>query len=275
MTISGVVILAIGYLQFFFFSNLKNLYFLGWDDHMYRMVSSYLDPNFAGVIFVLFLIYFFVYKDKLFKNIYMGYFAVLTTFFAVILTYSRGAMLMLTVSALTYSIIKRNYKVILGVLGAFAVAFIILSPRFYIENTNLLRTYSASQRFASMRQGLFIAKENPLGVGFNTFRYAREKYGFKDVSITGPSHAGAGVDNSLILILATAGIPGFIAYLYLLFKMFKLGFINLKKNDMAIVLVVSLAGLIVNSLFINSLIYSFIMAWIFLIAGLTENKQHL
>ena len=75
--------------------------------------------------------------------------------------------------------------------------------------------------------------------------------------------------------MATAGIPGFIAYLYLLFKMFKLGFINLKKNDMAIVLVVSLAGLIVNSLFINSLIYSFIMAWIFLIAGLTENKQHL
>ncbi len=273
MMISGIVILLIGYFQYFFFSNLKSLYFLGWDDHMYRMVSSYLDPNFAGVIFVLLLIYFFVYKEKLFKNRYIGHFVLSATFVAVILSYSRGAMLMLAVSALTYSIIKRNFKIILGVIGAFAVAFIILSPRFYIENTNLLRTYSASQRFASMKQGIFIAKENPLGVGFNTFRYAREKYGYADASLVGPSHAGAGVDNSLILILATAGVVGFVSYLYLLYKMFKLGFSNLKKNDMAIVLIVSLAGLIINSLFINSLIYSFIMAWMFLIAGLTENTK--
>lgn len=86
------------------------------------------------------------------------------------------------------------------------------------------------------------------------------------------SHSGAGIDNSLILILATAGIPGFAAYIFLLYKMFKLGFSRLSKSDMGLVLIISLTGLLVNSMFINSLLYSFAMAWIFLLAGLTENS---
>jgi len=272
MMISGVSVVILGYLQLIFYPNLKNLYYLGWDEHMHRMFSTFMDPNFAGVIFVLFFVFFFIFKDELLNRKSLQYFILGSTFTAIILTYSRGALVMLVISALIYSIIKRNWKIIVGTIAVLTIVFVILSPGFYIENTNLLRTASASQRLETSVQALSIFKKNPLGVGFNTYRYAREKYGFIDTSKFGPSHSGAGVDNSLVLILVTSGIPGFLAYTFLLYKTFKLGISRLSNNKMSVVLVVSLGGILVNSLFINSLLYSFSMAWIFLLAGLTESN---
>ena len=46
-----------GYIQFFLYQNLRNLYYLGWDEHLYRLFSTFLDPNFAGTFFVLTFIY--------------------------------------------------------------------------------------------------------------------------------------------------------------------------------------------------------------------------
>ena len=271
MMLSGIFIVFFGYLQFLFYPSLRNLYYLGWDEHMHRMFSTFLDPNFAGVVFVLFFVFFYVFKEKFISNRLLSSLILLLTFGAIILTYSRGAYLMFVVCALIYSILVRQWKVVAGVVLVFTILFIILSPRFYIENTNLLRVASATQRLESSKQALAIFNKNPLGVGFNTFRYAREKYGFKDLSLFGPSHSGAGVDNSMVLILVTTGVPGFLVYVYLIYKIFRIGFFNLKKNKMGLVLLVSLGGLLVNSLFINSLLYSFTMAWIFLLAGLTEN----
>ncbi|MEK9178286.1 MAG: O-antigen ligase family protein [Patescibacteria group bacterium] len=271
MMLSGIFIVLFGYIQLLFYPSLRNLYYLGWDEHMHRMFSTFLDPNFAGVFFVLFFVFLYLFRDKLVSNKILSSLFLLLTLGAVILTYSRGAYLMLLVCALIYSIVNRNWKIITGTILLFIAIFLVLSPGFYIENTNLLRMASTTQRLESSKQALAIFKKNPLGVGFNTFRYAREKYGFKDLSLYGPSHAGAGVDNSLILILTTTGILGFLIYLYLLYKMFRIGFLNFRKNKMGTVLIVSLGGLLVNSLFINSLLYSFAMAWIFLIAGLTEN----
>lgn len=271
MMLSGIFIVFFGYLQFLFYPSLRNLYYLGWDEHMHRMFSTFLDPNFAGVVFVLFFVFFYVFKEKFISNRLLSSLILLLTFGAIILTYSRGAYLMFVVCALIYSILVRQWKVVAGVVLVFAILFIILSPRFYIENTNLLRVASATQRLESSKQALAIFDKNPLGVGFNTFRYAREKYGFKDLSLFGPSHSGAGVDNSMVLILVTTGVPGFLVYVYLIYKIFRIGSFNLRKNKMGLVLLVSLGGLLVNSLFINSLLYSFTMAWIFLLAGLTEN----
>jgi hypothetical protein len=55
--IDGIVVLLIGYLQYFFYQNLKNLFYLGWDNHLYRMFSSFFDPNFVGAFFVLYFIF--------------------------------------------------------------------------------------------------------------------------------------------------------------------------------------------------------------------------
>src|SRR6185437_11025316 len=57
LIVDGLILVLIGYIQFFFYPNLRNLYYLGWDEHLYRMFSSFLDPNFAGTFFVLYLIF--------------------------------------------------------------------------------------------------------------------------------------------------------------------------------------------------------------------------
>ncbi len=270
MILSGVFILIFGFIQYKFYPSLKNLYYLGWDDHLYRLFSTFLDPNFAGVFIVLFIIFIFFQK---FKNKYAYYGLLFASFIALILTYSRGAILMLLISTFTYSLLKKNYKLIGSLIGVLVLITIALSPNFHTVNTDLFRMPSLAQRIENTKQTLFVFERNPVfGVGFNNFRYARDRYIQKDW-VDYPSHAGAGSDNSFALILATAGIPGILTYVFLLYKIFKLGLNNLKKSPYAWILVISLAGLIANSFLLNSLFYSFIMIWMWIVVALTESNS--
>ncbi len=274
MTTGGLVFVALGLLQYFFYPALINLYYLGWDEHLMRLFGSFLDPNFSGAFIALFIFFVFTLKDRLPFDIKVSYIVLALSLVALVLTYSRGAFLMLLTGALVYSLINRNFKIIGGLLLSSILIFLILSPKFNMEGTNLLRTASIFQRIESVKEGKEVFLKNPvLGVGFNTFRYAREKYGFEDKSKFGPSHSGAGVENSLVFVLATTGILGLVSYSYLLLSMFKLGVSEIKKNKLGLLLVVSLSGLVVNSLVINSLFYSFLLIWIFVLAGLTENTE--
>src|SRR5258708_13426785 len=63
----GLLIALIGFLQFFFYPSLSNLFYLGWDNHLYRLFSSFLDPNFFFAFFLLYLFYlagFLFTRDK-------------------------------------------------------------------------------------------------------------------------------------------------------------------------------------------------------------------
>lgn len=276
MLTSGIFIVIFGFIQYLYYPSLKNLIYQGWDDHLYRLFSSFLDPNFAGVFIVLFIIFVFIIKQKNSlnkRNIYFLNLLLIASLSALILTYSRGAILMLIMSAFIYCVLKRNYKVVAVLIGGLIIVTILLSPNFSTVNTDLFRTPSLDQRIENTKQTLVVYKKNPVfGVGFNNFRYARERYIQKDW-LPYASHAGAGSDNSLALILATTGIPGLVAYLFLLYKILKLGVVNLKKNPFAWILVLSLTGLIFNSFLLNSLLYSFIMIWIWILAGLTESNS--
>ena len=119
------------------------------------------------------------------------------------------------------------------------------------EGVKLERTYSVWARAESWKTAWNIFSQNPiLGVGFNTYRYAQ--------GASADSHAGAGVDSSLLLVLATTGIVGFVIYLKYLKYLWKLG-----ENDL--VLSASLVALFVHSLFLNSQFYPHVMLWISLL----------
>jgi O-antigen ligase len=116
---------------------------------------------------------------------------------------------------------------------------------------------SARFRFESWSNALQVSKENLLiGVGFNNFKAAQ-----KDLGLLTPeqelSHSASGSDSSLLLILATTGIAGLLAYLAGLFQPV---FMEKKLNVMVFALT---AGLLVDSLFINSLFYPQIMFLLF------------
>lgn len=275
---SGFITVLIGYVQYFYYPNLGNLIYLGWDEHLYRMFSSFLDPNFAGIFFVIYFIYTLVFvKNYLIRrNIYKLILVTLLSFFtliAIYLTYSRSALIMLFISIITFLILNKKSKLIFIVVLILSLMIFISPKSFKTEGTNLLRTVSSESRITSMKYGLYIFEKNPIfGVGFNAYRYAQNKYLGLNNIYWRTTHAGAGTDNSFIFVLATTGVVGFIAYLYLILNILNLAKSNLTKNRYSAVLFSSLSGLLISSIFINSFFYVFLLEWIFILAALTESN---
>lgn len=276
LMISSLIVLFLGYFQYFFYPSLRNLYYLGWDEHLYRMFSSFLDPNFFGSFLVLILILNFgllmLYKNIKSRALFL--LSGLLIFNAVFLTYSRSALIMLFISIMVFLILIKKARLILLLIITFFVIFLFMSKNFYIENLNLLRTASSKARIDSSNTALKIIEKNPImGVGFNAYRYAQLRYGFKKENSNIPNHSDSGTDNSFLFVLATTGIVGFISYLYLLLAIIKTTVNNLNAENnfnkiFSVVIISSFSGMIVNSIFINSLFYTFIMEWIWILLGI-------
>jgi O-antigen ligase len=273
--LDGLMIVIIGYIQFFFYPGLQNLFYQGWDNQLYRMFSTFLDPNFVGAFYVLYLIFllglFFDSLNNRKKIIFHGI-VLLLTLFAIFLTYSRSALIMLVVSGAVFFILKQKKKLILYLLCIIILFVIIASPFFYIDNLNLFRVHSAVSRIGDIRNGITVFTDHPLiGVGFDTFRYAQIKYHFAVANSPYPSHNSAGTDNSFVFILATTGIFGLAVYLNLWYQLSKKAWKS--KNNNSLIFLSSTIGLFINAFFNNSLFYAEIMVWMWLITSFLFEKN--
>lgn len=284
MVISGSIILAFGYIQYFLYPNLRNLYYLGWDEHLYRMFSVFLDPNFAGAFFVFLLLLtcgLITYCIKRKRLIYAIALLLLASFTAIgiFLTYSRSALIMFFVGMFVLLIMVNKKKIIIPILTVSLIMFIISSKNFNIENTNFLRISSSKARLYVADRALTIIKDHPVfGVGFNAYRYAQIKYGFTGQKELIVSHADAGTDNSFLFVLATTGLVGFAAYIHLWYKISSNLYALFKQNiglDKIIPLVLfsSYLGISLASLFINALFYPFIVVWVWMLLGYCEKTR--
>lgn len=280
LLIVGALFTLFGFIQYFFYSNLRNLYYFGWDEHMHRMFSTFLDPNFAGAFFVLYSVFlsgiflYFLKKNNVKQMWLLGLISVFSII-SIFITYSRSALIMFLSSAFIFCVLTKKLKWIFGVILISIIFIFISSKSFYIENINLFRIASAEARINSAKIAIQIIKDNTLlGVGFNTYRYAQIKYGFRNAV---SSHADAGTDNSFLFVFATTGIIGLILYLNLLLAILKKSYMNYKKYKdkdiqkyISVIVISSMAGIIVDSLFINILFYSFILVWMWILLGLNE-----
>jgi O-antigen ligase len=264
MLLIGILIVALGFAQYFFYPDLRNLFYLGWDEHLYRMFSVFLDPNFAGVFFVLVLL--LLLDDFLKRKTWFLSLFSLVTLIAIFLTFSRTALIMLVVSVSIFLILHKKKKMVLILFG-FVVLFVIFASKYFdIENMNLLRTASVNARIDSSRTALAIIQKNPVfGVGFNSYRYGQIEYGFRKSSSKIFNHADSSTDNSYLFVLATTGILWFSFFIYLWYMIVK----NNIKNRLA---VSSLVGVFISSFFINSLFYPVILLWLLIVMSIRENK---
>lgn len=266
--IAEAIYLILGFTQYFYYTDLHNLFYLGWDAHMYRLFSTILDPNFAGAIYVLFLVFnlgiIFKAKER------VKYLLVLLIFLLMIatfLTYSRSAMTMLVVSTFTYLILIKKTKLFAVLILAIISFYIFVSPYFNIESINPFRSFSSVERIKSAKIATDIFKENPIfGVGFNSYRYAQIRYGFRHGSIAQVSHADASTDNSFLFVLATTGILGFLSFIYFWKKVIE------GSTTIAISLIV---GIFVDSLFVNSLFFTFTIELLWILTGLSVSKKNI
>ena len=257
---SSLILSILGLLQLIFLPDLKSLTILGWDPHYFRTVSTFLDPNFLGAFLSISVLLLLV-KTNLSKKKGLV-FIFLIIFFALTTTFSRSSYLMFIVSGLTLSFFKKSFRLSALVLTlsilfflAFQIYNILVSkPR------NIDRNYSANARLNTWQEGIAIFRQNPfLGTGFNTYRYALTQYNLADESFVNQRGATSN-DSSLLHILATTGISGLITYLGFIYTLIKSG---IKKE---IIAASSIFGLLVHSIFNNSLFYPPILLWISLIS---------
>jgi len=268
--ISGLIIAVAGFIQLALLPDLSVLWLSGYDPHRNRLVSTFLDPNFTGAFLVLTLN--LVFSRFTFRSL-RQYFFVAVLLIALILTFSRSAWLMFTISIFLFGIFRSRKLLFLSLLVGFLAYFLI--PRIQTRVAGITDPDdSAKLRFVSWGRTLTIAKDHlGLGVGFNNFRASQEEYGFFDYNIPEGGRAGGGSDSSLLLVLATTGLIGF--FLYAVFYLSIVGAslsAAAKGESLALGLFISMIGLLLESNFINSLFFTPILLWIFVTASLISNR---
>lgn len=278
LLLDGIIILFFGFIQYFFYSDIRQLFYIGWDDHMYRLFSTFYDPNFAGAFLCLYLFFCLglymsatTNKNKILLGVLSAF-----TLLAILLTYSRSALIMLLVGGSALLILFQLKRLIFVLIGLLVLFTLIVSPLFYIENTNLFRSASTGARLETYNNAFKIYQDHPvLGVGFNAYRYAQIEYGFREENPKYPSNSDSGVDSSLLFVLATTGIIGFAAYLYMWKAIISSALAHYKNNDkwVAAVFLASILGLFVNSFLINSLFFPAILVWMWVLFGVMHNEE--
>jgi len=237
ITISIGIFLFLSLVQYLSFPDMRFLKSLGFDDHYYRLIGSFYDPNFTGAILAGLSLY-FIGKNKIIYSI------PLITLLS--LTFSRASYLAFAVGLIILLLTRKKIKLIL--LVALLGVIVYLIPKPFGEGVNLFRTFSIYSRIESWQSGLNLFIDKPiLGWGYNTLRNA-EGGRFQ-------------VDNSFIFLLATTGLVGFFAFMNLLIKIYR----QAKDREMLLIP----TTILIHSLFNNSLFFIWISAVFWFAAGLS------
>ncbi|MBI3956027.1 O-antigen ligase family protein [Candidatus Gottesmanbacteria bacterium] len=236
----GVALGAVGLVQFVWYPDLRNLWYLGWDPHYYRVFATLLDPNYVGILLVLTL-FLLLY---LFRRVrwQMGAVGV-----ALLLTYSRSSYLALLVGVGVAIVSLKRWKKGLFLFLFFLLAIVYL-PKAGGDTLSLDRYDSTASRIQNWSQTIARIEKRPVfGYGFGV----------------------TGIDSSLLYVGVTTGIVGFASYLWLIWEQVKL--VRRSRNTpFRVMFYATFAALLIHSLFVNSLFYPWVMIWMWVLVGVAE-----
>lgn len=243
----GILISAIGLLQYFFFPDLRSLAG-GWDPHYYRLVGNLFDPGFFGLLLVFTLNLFTLHP---YRSPVISWLAWSLAFLALALTYSRASYLAF-MGSMFFTSVRRRSPVLPVLIICLSTLTYFLLPKPGGEGVNLKRSSTIVYRFTNLKNTLALIRSRPwLGSGFNLFRLAKRQSGLLDAVNWQTTHSGAGADVSFLFIAATTGIVGLAAFLFYLTELWRL-----------IILRPFLVAWLIHSLFLNSLFFPHILLWL-------------
>lgn len=236
--LSIIANIIFGLIQYFFWPDFTYFNTSNWDPHLYRLVSTFFDPTFTGLIYL-----FFITKLFLDKKFPYRWPLLIISYIALVLTYSRSSYLSFILAFTFIAINLKNFKIFLISLLIITATIFVL-PRQPGEGTKLERTSSIKAKVENYQEGWQTFIKSPLiGFGYNNLPFIRD---IKDPN----SHANSGFDGSLMTLLTTTGIIGTSIFLWGL-KQFYTKSDLLKKTFLVIILF--------HSLFANSLLYPWIL----------------
>jgi hypothetical protein len=245
----GICITVFGWVQYFFSPDLRFLYIFGWDDHYFRLVSTFLDPTFTGLLLVLcsFVSFFCFRLYRRPRYLLLSFIFLLTTFF----TYSRSSYLAFFIGFIPF--LGKRTLLFLGMIVFVFVLIFPFLPRPGGEGVNLLRTQSVLLKGKNFSEGWSLFSHSPLfGVGYNYL------CGYRTDSTLG--HSCFGLDTSLLFLLVTTGVFGLVIF----WNYFKNLYAMIPGDSKTVFLSCSIA-IGVHSLFSNSLVYSWVLAFMSLL----------
>lgn len=251
---SGIGITLLGFVQYVLYPDLRNLYYLGWDPHYQRLFSSLLDPNFAGIILVFTLFAFTIYSDHRAPWYVFGG-GVGLTLLALVLTYSRSSLVASVIGFFVWGILTRRHALVTAVgIGLFLI-FVALPKTG--EGRNMFRTVSSNARIDTAMYAISVMRKNPVfGQGIMPH---------------------AGIDASMLFVGASTGSVGLVVYGWMIVSLFQLGkkgLENKKTHEVSAGYIGILVAALVHSIFVNSLFYPWVMAWIWIWTGALEREVY-
>ena len=269
---SGAILSILGFIQLIIFPDFSSMTPAGWDPHIGRLLSTWFDPNLLGGLFAFSAL--LIIAQMLLEKIKTWHIASLSIFVAaLLLTFSRSSLVAFIFGFFVIIIltIKRSWWMLGLGIGILIIAF-LASPRIQERVEGILTIdVTAQKRVESWSNIITLSRGNPLvGTGFNTLRYVQ----FEEGLITNSEeHSAGGSDSSFLTILATTGIFGLLAFLWLwfssLFVSWKL-FINKENNfnsALGLGIIGGMASLFVHSQFVNSLLYPHMLVIVWMLLG--------
>ncbi len=285
------VLILFGFLQLIFYPNfyVLGLHLLGWDPHIGRMTATWLDPNFLSGFFALILglvmslgLYYRRNGDKQ-RFLFLAAVALLGII-ALYLTFSRSGILAflmtvgvlaffksrklllaaILVSTLVFGFSPRTQERV-GEMWISAKTLVGLEEQRALDPTAALRVWSWS--FAKE-----IIQDYPLlGIGYSRYQYEINYRGHALLS----DHSSGGSDSSLLTLWATTGLFGLLSFLAVGFVALVLAFKRMFYHEdfesyVLAGFVASFAGLLVHSVFVNSLVFPLIMVYLWIGIGLID-----
>lgn len=235
-----------GIIQYFIWPDFTYFNSLNWDPHLYRLVSTFFDPTFTGLIYLMFLIKIYFTHDI---NPQIRFPLLFFTYLALALTYSRSTFLALVIAAFFVSLKTKKSKIFL-LTTLLVVSTIILLPRPPGEGTKLERTSSITAKIVNYQEGWSVFTQSPIiGHGYNNLMYIRQ-------SNNPLSHGIAAFDGSLMTILTTTGLIGLLLFIFGLAHLF---------HSTSFLKQTILIAVLVHSLFANSLLYPWTLIFLLFI----------
>jgi O-antigen ligase/polysaccharide polymerase Wzy-like membrane protein len=227
-----------GLIQYILWPNFTYFDVLNWDPHLFRLVSTFFDPTFTALIYLIFIASLFLNKKIPYRIPLL-----IISYLAMALTYSRSTYLSFLLVFTFIAFKSKKIKIFLISL-LLITSTILMLPRQPGEGTKLERTSSIEAKIENYKEAWQTFKKSPLiGHGYNNISFIRENK-------NPDSHSNSAFDGSLITLLATTGIIGTSLFLWGIKTLYLKS--NLTKQSILI-------AILFHSIFANSLLYPWVL----------------
>ncbi len=285
-----IAVCIIGFVQLIFFPKAYDfyeifynlgVYFPNADPHVGRLISTYFDPNYLAACLLIPTIITLIYWDKYNEKKYFIKFLIISL--TIILTVSRSGLLGYVITVFLFTLsglkleqgkLKYNKKTIilfLSIMIMFVISLKSGNVRVVNRITNSVSDKSTYYRFDNWEYSMDIIKDNSLiGVGYNLIG----TYSDVNLDIKRGESVKYGSDSSLLLIMMTTGIIGFIYFAIITLKYIIKNIRLRKKNIVYLISPIILISALICCNFNNVLFYTLWMFPVLLIINLLEGEKN-